>query len=126
MDSNLCVSGPGRTVVRYPPIPHGENIVVASDTNYIAMRKQTSVEVWKMGKGKLLQLICRKTSKMYFCICVEFLTYVSISAHPANVDYGELPTSFGGKILALQEQPIKVIFHASFHSHLSLKLRKTN
>ena len=39
------------------------------------------------------------------------------SAHPSNIDFGELQATLGGKIVALQEQPIKVNLHFNSYSY---------
>ena len=51
VDANLCISGPSKSIVKIPPLPAGDNVVVANDARLVALRKQTSIEVWKLGKG---------------------------------------------------------------------------
>jgi hypothetical protein len=53
-------------------------------------------------------------------MCYEREIYIFlILAHPSNVDYGEIQTTPGGKILALQDQPVKVIYLR----HISISTR---
>jgi len=58
VDANLCITGTGHNVVKIPPIPWGKNVVVGTSANVIAFRKQTSLVVWKLGKGKSSVRVC--------------------------------------------------------------------
>ena len=46
-----------RTLVKYPPIPCGNNVVVSSTTSskgnsiYVALRYETKIEIWKLGQS---------------------------------------------------------------------------
>lgn len=83
VDSNLCVSGPGHWSAKYPPIPHGNNIITVPESNHIALRKQSVIDVWRLGK-----------------------------AHPTDIDtedLSQIDPQFSNKFLALKEQPVKIL-----------------
>jgi len=42
----------GASLLKYIPMPFGENIVVCPESNFVGLRKKNSIEVWKLGQGK--------------------------------------------------------------------------
>ena len=61
VDADLCISDTiSRTLVKYPPIPHGCNVVHATSTSSngtvinVALRYENRIEVWKLGQAVMV------------------------------------------------------------------------
>jgi hypothetical protein len=77
VDANLTIlnqSG-GQGVVRYPPLPHGQNVAVAAESGMIALRKRAAVEVWRLGKGSKLWTHCSLNIKPGVDVMITIFCY---------------------------------------------------
>ena len=61
VDADLCISDTiSRTLVKYPPIPHGTNVVHATTTSSngtaikVALRYENRIEVWSLGHSVIV------------------------------------------------------------------------